>query len=163
MAEPKGSAPTEEKSDVASPSEETKSEIKTPTTPTRDSSSAVQSPQSPLPQRKPSTIERSNTADSSQEASSSRTSGSRRRSSSRKASIIYPSALPDSSRSLRKFSVPASNSRKVSRGWVGGEVPIALQPKASPNSSISSTSSIPEIPMKFQSIDLERELPEIFS
>ncbi|VDK57054.1 unnamed protein product [Cylicostephanus goldi] len=102
--------------------------------------------QSPLSERRSAKVEALNAAvlnspgssRSSFSSSPGSVPGARRKSSSRKSSLTRN---PESSRSELRGTLPL---------------------KVSPRSSISSTSS-KEIPMKFQSIDLERELPEIFS
>ncbi|CAJ0597955.1 unnamed protein product [Cylicocyclus nassatus] len=79
--------------------------------------------------------------------------------SSRSSFSSSPGSVPGSCRrksTSRKSSL--TRNPELSRSELRGTLPL----KVSPRSSISSTSS-KEIPMKFQSIDLERELPEIFS
>ncbi|KAK6746037.1 hypothetical protein RB195_012261 [Necator americanus] len=136
------------------------------------SSPGTKSPQSSLPSnRKTSKKEKTNKADSFRDGSSSGTfPRSRRTSKFRKTSLVLPSLFPDPSmldpvKTFRRSSISAPT-RKLSRmSSSSGVDPTTLDPqKLSPNSSISTPSSSPkEIPMKFMSIDLERELPEIFS
>ncbi|KAL6725622.1 hypothetical protein Aduo_007661 [Ancylostoma duodenale] len=130
----------------------------------------AKSPQSPLSRKRSSRIERADTAESSRSASSSGTfPRPRRLSKTRKSSLVLPPPIfPEPSKlepkSFRKSSFPTPT-RRMSRVAPMNTEPTTMDPqKLSPRSSVSTPSSSPnEIPMKFMSIDLERELPEIFS
>ncbi|EYC12392.1 hypothetical protein Y032_0047g1456 [Ancylostoma ceylanicum] len=151
------------------------SETKSPTTsppPSRAPPLEAKSPQSPLSRRRSSRMERADTAESSRRASSSGTlPRARRLSKTRKSSLVLPPPVfPESSKldskAFRKssFTTPTASTRRMSRVAPMNTEPTTMDPqKLSPRSSVSTPSSSPnEIPMKFMSIDLERELPEIF-